>query len=757
MKRSQLASAVKKALKANGGRALNKGELLKAIGPDPSVKTELRGVLTRLLKQGEIQNGKKGKFELVEKSKEFTPKKQRSSREPRPPQHRLVGTFRQHPKGFGWFYPDLTIEANREGTLELDASTRVKVPDRYIGVAIDGDTVALELLGSAKPEWQKRKDAARKRRGEPAHPSARFDDIEGKITDVLERREGAIVGTYFDRGRFKNVQPDDGSIPQIDITDSGDALSGQKVTVQLERWDDPDQRPVGKVTEVLGWPESPGVDIVSVIKRHNLRQEFDPAILAEAEKCPKSLSAAELDRRWDCRDQLIVTVDPFDARDHDDACFVERTPKGDWVLSVHIADVSHFVKPGSALDKEAQKRGNSTYLVDRVLPMLPKLLSNELCSLTPDDDSATKCAQITFSPEGEFKKAAFADAVIRSKARLSYEDAQEMIDGDGGGEVGDVIRDSWKLASLLRKRRFAQGALDMEFPETKVLCDEKGRPYDIKLSSHSESHQMIEEFMLAANEAVARALRDKQRPTVYRIHENPDDDRLVDFTETARAHGYQPGDLTNRKHIQKLLDAARGKPEEYAIKLGLLKSLKRASYSVEPVGHYGLNKSNYCHFTSPIRRYADLIVHRSLQALLVNRPKKLDRTPKQAEASEICQHISQTERTSAEAEIETKRMKQMEFLEQQLESGSLTTYQAVITDVRKMGLFIECPAILQRGVVRREDVGKGNWRFDANNMCFTLGKRKIALGDKITVRLKRIDSVQNFVDFKIVEKERVEN
>lgn len=764
MKKSTLRTAIRKALSTGNGRALFKNELIQILGTDASMKTELKEVLASMVKTGEILKGKKGKYSLGKEPEKRGRKEKGALVKTRVTKRRdgieresegkaeLIGTFRQHPAGFGWFYPDLSVAGNHDQGLELDPMTRVKINDPDIGVAIDGDRVAVMITREGPSEWQRRKDAARKRRGEKAHPAAsRPNDILGKIVDIIERRDGPIVGVYFDRGRFQNVQPDDGAIPQIDIIDSGEAQSGQKVSVKLTKWDNPKKRPVGKVVEVIGWPDAPGVDIVSVIKRHGLEQEFSPEVLAEAEACPKEMSPAEIDERLDCRDQLIVTVDPFDARDHDDACHVRKLENGDWELSVHIADVSHYVKPGSLLDVEAQKRGNSTYLVDRVLPMLPKVLSNELCSLTPDADSATKCAVMTISQKGVVKKARFYNAVIRSKARLSYEDAQEMIDGAGGGEIGDVIRESWALASVLRKARFDNGALDMEFPETKVICDEQGIPQDITLSHHTTSHQMIEEFMLLANEAVAKVLKNRQKPSVYRIHEDPDGDKLLEYGELATTYGYRPGDLTNRGHIQKLLDASKGKPEEYAIKLGLLKSLKRATYSIEPVGHYGLNKANYCHFTSPIRRYADLIVHRALQPLLENPPKDPDRTPKQATLGEICQHISTTERTSAEAETETKRMKQMEYLQRSLDAGSPKEYPAVVTDVRRMGLFIECPDILQRGVVRREDLPRGSWRFDEGRKLFSDGRRVISLGEKIRVAVSRVDTVQQHVDFRVVE------
>ena len=286
--------------------------------------------------------------------------------------------------------------------------------------------------------------------------------------------------------------------------------------------------------------------------------------------------------------------------------------------------------------------------------MLPVELSNGLCSLKPDVDRLTKCAVLEVDRSGNVYKSRFCNAVIHSQAKLSYEQAQAILDGGRAPEgahkgVADMVKEAWKMAAALRKRRFARGALDLEMPEIRVILGDDGRAARIENVVHTESHQLIEECMLAANESVARILKIRNKPAIYRIHEDPDFSKLQEYGETAQAFGYQFGDLTNKKHVQQLLDAARGRPDEHAIKIGLLKSLKRAAYSPDPLGHYGLSKGDYCHFTSPIRRYADLIVHRALQPFLTNPPKKTDPTPKQAELTEIARHISDTERSSSDA------------------------------------------------------------------------------------------------------------
>ncbi len=313
-----------------------------------------------------------------------------------------------------------------------------------------------------------------------------------------------------------------------------------------------------------------------------------------------------------------------------------------------------------------------------------------------------------------------------------------------------MVREGWKLAATLRRRRFQNGALDLEMPEIKIRLDEHGRAVAADPVIHTASHQLVEECMLAANEAVARILRERMKPAVYRIHEDPDPSRLLDYTETAKLHGYRPGDLTNRAHIQKLLDDSKGSPEEHLIKLGLLKSLKRAAYSAEPIGHYGLAKGDYCHFTSPIRRYADLIVHRALQPLLANPPPRHDRTSSQADLREISRHISDTERTSAEAESETKQIKLFEYLERLAELQDPHVFDGLITDVRPMGLMVEIPDMGVRGVVKREDLPAGRWRLEAHRMAWVSADGKvIQLGMRIPLHVTGLDRQQRFVDFSV--------
>ncbi len=707
----------------------------------------------------------------------------------------MVGAIRfQVGTGHAWFYPELDNKDNIAAGLDPDKFDRVFVQSYHTGLALEGDKVSVRVkFPAAKKEADSREKKFSGKKDQ--HPKGgkkgkrgRFDDeAKGKVVRVLKRTSGVVLGTYRERGKFRYMESDFvGFAKPMDLV--GDVLgaeSGQRVVAELVSWDNKSAAPVGKMTKVLGWPEDPGVDIESVISKHSLHAGFPSdvkeaavSLLAKLQGDKKSessdkeeggdplieISAEELERREDWRDELVITVDPDDAKDFDDALAVKELENGGYELAVHIADVSHYVKPGSALDEEAVARGNSTYLVDRVLPMLPFQISNNICSLRPHVDRLTKCAVITFDANGQRVSARFCDAIIHSKARLAYEQAQillglplENADKVKMPEVSDEIikalKLTWKLASILRKKRFDDGALDLEFEETKIVLDDKLKAVDVVDVIHNESHQMVEECMLSANEAVAVALKMQRKGAIYRIHEDPDFDRLNEFAEKARAQGYKVGDLTNKKHIQKLLNEVKGTTNEESIKIGLLKSLKRAAYSTDPLGHYGLAKMDYCHFTSPIRRYADLIVHRAVQSILVNPPLKPDRNPKLAKIGEIAAHISETERKSSEAETETKRMKMMEYLVSIQKDGGGKVFKALVTDVRHMGLFVEISSMRVKGLVKVEDMpGRSidKWHMDGLKYICSNGE-EIKLGQKVLVTIKKVDLERNMVDFKVVE------
>lgn len=662
----------------------------------------------------------------------------------------LTGSIKFLPNGHAFFYPIIGDPENDASGIDFTLHSRIFIPRDKTETALDGDAVRiLPSPPSAKP----------RQRG----PAPDDQEMRGKVLEVISRRSGRIVGVFRKKAKQAWVETDDKALEgRINITGDTTAEPGQTVVVDLESWENPSSDPTGRIIEVLGWPGDAGVDILSTIARYGLRTSFPEDVLREARAVPELPDEKEIARRKDHRKKLVITIDPGDAKDHDDAIYIAKTKAGGWLLEVHIADVSHYIKPGSPMDKEASERGNSTYLVDRVLPMLPVELSNGICSLKPDVDRLTKCAVLEISKTGHVLNAKFVDAVIHSRAKLSYEQAQAILDGKPAPEGSDPIligsvKEAWKMASLLRKNRFANGALDLEMSEIKIKLDENGRASEAIQVVHTESHQLVEECMLIANQSVAKILRERSKPSIFRIHEDPDPSRLDDYAETAKHYGYQPGDLNNRSQIQALLDSAKGTAEEHQIKLGLLKSLKRAAYAADPIGHYGLAKTDYTHFTSPIRRYADLIVHRSLQPFLENPPKQPDRTPSQADLRDIARHISDTERTSSEAESETKQIKLLEYLEliastdQSRDTGEETTFDGVVTDVRAMGLMVEIPEMGVRGVVKREDLpSSSKWRFEQHAMAWTsFDGRRLALGMKLPLRIVAIDKIKRFVDFAV--------
>jgi ribonuclease R len=715
-------------MRSNPNQPVTKSSLARHLQVPVERRSELRKTIEALISEGVIQEGKKATYVLRAKTS-----------------NALSGTLKFHPKGHAFFFPELTNEDNLATGMDLVALDRVHIPRRDTGTALDGDRVLVTIQKpSPRRQFRTRQELI------PDAP----EESRGRVEKILDRRSGRLVGVFQKNKGFGWIDCQDKAIDgRIELVGDTTAQPGQMVVVDLENWQ-PGTDPRGRIIEVLGWPGDPGVDIIGVIHRFGLHTTFPDEVLAEARAVPEEPEPAEIARREDWRDKLVITIDPADAKDHDDAIWLEPTPTG-WTLAVHIADVSHYIKPNSPMDKEAIKRGNSTYLVDRVLPMLPVELSNGICSLKPDVDRLTKCAVLEVSHEGKITRATFIDAVIHSRAKLSYEQAQAILDGKPAPKGSDPqlvssVIEGWKLASVLRRRRFANGALDLEMSEIKIRLDNQGRACGADPVIHTESHQLVEECMLAANDAVAKILRERMKPAVYRIHDDPDPSRLMDYTETAKLHGYRPGDLTNRAHIQRLLDEAKGTPEEHIIKLGLLKSLKRAAYSAEPIGHYGLAKTDYCHFTSPIRRYADLIVHRALQPLLANPPKRCDTTPSQADLTEISRHISDTERTSAEAEGETKQIKLFEYLQRVADMHDPHKFDGLITDVRPMGLMVEIPDMGIRGVVKREDLPEGRWRLEAHRGAWVSTDGKvIQMGMRIPLHVIGLDREKRFVDFAV--------
>lgn len=701
---------------------LDKVALSKKLGLPSDERGLLRSLLDELEERGEIARIRKDRYVIPEEAELVT------------------GVLQVHTSG------SAHLLSERQGQPDLF------IASENTWTAMNGDRVVARIIHEGI------EGVERLRRRFPAPGERR----EGRVIRILKRASETLVGTLQRSQKFHYVIPDDPRIGHNIYVHPGAAplpkppVVGDKVVVRLDEWKSRHINPEGEIIEVLGAASTPGVDMLSIIRKHHLPTDFPTAVLDEAHRIPEQVPPAELARREDLRDALIYTIDPDDARDFDDAIQVEKTKNG-WLVGVHIADVSHYVFPGTALDKEAYERGNSVYLADRVIPMLPERLSNGICSLKPGVDRLTRSAFMEFSRNGKMKSARFSQSVIRSKARLTYKQAYAILSGNTPdplpatvpdrtevipAEVAENIRLAWELASILRKNRFGAGSLDLDFPEVKVWLDSRGTPVKLEKVENDISHQLIEEYMLAANEAVARETKIKNFPSIYRVHENPNEEKLDEFRELVRLYDYRVGDLTVRSEVQRLLEAIKGKPEEYALKIAFLKSLKRAAYGTRALGHYGLAKVNYTHFTSPIRRYADLVVHRVLGHIGEQRQRLAA-----ADLPAVAERISQTERTAEDAERESVKLKKIEFFA--LAAGRRDRFTAVILDVRNYGLVIELPEFLISGLVHVSTLSDDFYVYDPARMRFIgrKSRRVFAAGERIEVAVAKVDLYKQQIDF----------
>jgi ribonuclease R len=690
-------------------RPLNKIEIARKLGVSGSARVAVRRTLRNLERAGEIARIRKDRYVLPAEADLVT------------------GKLSVHPAGYGFL------------TSEKPGESDVFIAAENVGTAMHGDRVVARIS--------------------PEPPAGRIKGRrEGRVIRILERAHDTVVGTLQRSQNFYYVVPDDPRfvhdiyVRPVAVEEDQRSRTigtvGDKVVVRLADWVSRHVNPEGEIVEVLGPASAPGVDVLSIIRKYHLPTEFPSDVLEQAERIPESVDAQQITGRKDLRNQFIVTIDPDDARDFDDAIHVEKLPNGGWQLGVHIADVAAYVEPGSALDREGRRRGNSVYLPDRVIPMLPERLSNGVCSLKPEVDRLTRSVFIQFDKRGVTKSARFARSVIRSAHRLTYKEAYAILTSPPRDRLGERLHLAWELAALLRRKRFEHGALDLDFPEVKVWVDTHGKPVRLERVENDESHQLIEEFMLAANEAVAQELKKRAIPAIYRVHENPDPEKLAEYREFVLSFGYKVGDLTHRAELQRLLAEIRGKPEEQALKVGLLKSLKRARYDPQPLGHYGLAKTNYLHFTSPIRRYADLVVHRALGSdTAARRSYRIG----MAEIASIAEQISTTERNAADAEIDATQMKKLEFFQRQLAGRKPQMFSATVVDVRNYGLMVELPDALITGLIHVSSLSDDFYVFDPARHQF-IGRRsrkRFRVGDDLSVFVARVDLFKRQVDFAI--------
>mgnify|MGYP005844446627 CR=1 FL=1 len=631
---------------------------------------------------------------------------------------------------------ELRVNSQGYGFVSSEGIKDVFISEKNMGQALHKDRVRVRLFAQTSGK-----------------------SVEGQVVEVLERARKTVVGTFRWGRRYGYVVPDDLKLPRdivIPPGDEADAQEGQKVVCRIDHWEHHGLNPSGVIEQILGFVEEPGVDVLSIIHEHELPLPFADEVLRQAEAIPDALPADELRRRLDLRDQIIFTIDPEDAKDYDDAVSLERLPDGGWRLGVHIADVSHYVHENSPLDAAARERGTSVYLVDRVIPMLPERLSNGLCSLAEGVDRLTLSALMTLAPDGRLLEYDIRESVICSKKRFSYKEAQQVIDGEPAHPFADQLRLMKQLADLLIAGRTRRGSIDFDSLEVQVILNEKGEAVEIRPRERQATNRLIEEFMLLANEIVAKhvgkVLKEKlgyELPFVYRIHEKPDVQSVQQLLQLASAFGFKTEAPTRMqpRFFAKLSNSFQQHAAAHVLQTALLRTMMKAQYSPHNIGHFGLAYRFYTHFTSPIRRYPDLIVHRLLKKYMSEQReespaalKALDRLCKEATANEI---------RAQEAERDSIKLKQLEYLQRHMGEE----FDGIIVRMLNFGFFVELPDLLIDGLVHVTSLDDDYYVMDENNhrLQGQHNGRVFTLGDKVRVRLVRIDRNEKLVDFVVCD------
>lgn len=583
---------------------------------------------------------------------------------------------------------------------------------------------------------------------------------EGTIVRILERGVKQVVGTYTESANFGFVIPDDKKFNGdifIPKHASKGAVEGHKVVVNITVYPEGRMSAEGEVVQILGHRNDPGVDILSIIYKHGLPIEFPEEVMEQAQKVPDKISEAEIKGRRDLRNEVYVTIDGADAKDLDDAVSVTRLDNGNFKLGVSIADVSYYVTENSPIDKEAYERGTSVYLVDRVIPMIPHRLSNGICSLNPKVDRLTLTCEMEINERGVVVSHEIFESVIKTTERMTYFDVNKILvdqDEELREKYHDLVpmfEDMEELAAILRKKRMKRGAIDFDFKEAKVLVDDDGHPTDVVIRERSVAERLIEEFMLAANETVAEHFHWLELPFIYRIHEDPKEDKLQRFFEFITNFGLIVRGKANTVHpraLQEIIEEVQGKPEEMVVNTVMLRSMQQAKYYPENLGHFGLATDYYTHFTSPIRRYPDLIVHRLIRTYIIKGEMDPQTQAKwSALLPEIAQHTSKMERRAVDAERETDELKKTEYMEDKIGEE----FDGIISSVTNFGIFVELPNTIE-GLVHVSYLTDDYYHYDERQYAM-IGERTgnvFRIGDEITVRVISVDKEERSIDFEIV-------
>ena len=637
-----------------------------------------------------------------------------------------TGTFIGHARGFGFVTPDA-------------GGDDIFIPASETMGAMQKDRVLYKVL----------------------HKAEKGKKADGVIVRILERGQQRIVGTFEAGSKgYGFVVADDKKIAK-DIFISRDntkgAVTGHKVVVEITDYGEDRRNPEGKVIEILGHVNDPGVDILSVIRRYELAVEFPEEVYAEIEHLGTEVAEEDKKGREDLRELLTITIDGEDAKDLDDAISLKKLGNGNFELGVHIADVSHYVRENTALDKEAYARGTSVYLVDRVIPMLPHKLSNGICSLNPHVDRLALSCLMEVNGKGEVVSHHIMESVINSDYRMTYTAVREILEEETPAlleqyaEILPMLEDMEELRQILGEKRRKRGSVNFDLPESKIILDENGKPIDIKPYERSIATNMIEEFMLVCNETIAENSFWQEMPFMYRSHQEPDEDKLEKMEQFLRGFGYylrkKDGEIHPRE-IQKVLQKAEGTDEERIITRMVLRSMMQARYTAENGGHFGLAAKYYCHFTSPIRRYPDLEIHRMIKKMLHGELDEKASAYYRRKMPDWAKHCSKQERVAEDAERDTDALKKVEFMEDKV--GQI--YEGIISGVTNWGIYVELPNTIE-GMVALSQMDDDYYEFDEKKML-VFGKRtkkSYRLGDKVVVSVAKVDRMMGTIDFAFAE------
>lgn len=676
-------------------------------------RSELKAVMDALEAEGKVHVSQKGKYL---KGAGRT----------------LRGVYQAHPRGFGF----VTIEGETDD---------IFIPEKETNGALHGDTV--EILLTASPEGKRK---------------------EGKIVKIAERGTAKIVGLYqVAKGKhYGFVIPDNQRFLQdifVPEERAKGAVDGHKVVVELTSYGSDNAKPEGKIVEILGHVNDPGVDIMSIVKSYDLPVEFPEKVMNQAERVPEEVSDADMAGRKDLREWVMVTIDGEDAKDLDDAVSLTRTEDGkNWILGVHIADVANYVQERSALDREALHRGTSVYLADRVIPMLPHRLSNGICSLNAGVDRLAMSCIMTVDAKGDVIDHEICESVICVNERMSYTSVKKILEDHDEEETTRYIdlvpmfEEMEQLAGILRNRRHQRGSIDFDFPESKIMLDEEGHPMEIRSYDRNVATKIIEDFMLLANETVAEEYYWREIPFVYRVHETPDEDKIKKLAILINNFGYSLhiSDEVRPGQIQKLLAKIQGTPQETMISRLALRSMKQARYTPENDGHFGLAARYYTHFTSPIRRYPDLQIHRIIKDDLRGRMNEKKMEHYQTILPEVTRQASETERRAEEAERETIRLKKAEYMEAHI--GEV--FEGVISGITNWGIYVELSNTIE-GLVHVANMYDDHYDYyeDRYEMVGEYTGKTYKLGETVYVRVIDADCLTRTIDFEMADEGDMED